>query len=182
MPLVFDAKADAQPEQKKSKDKVLELVWQLDLLRLLDVSLTTLQPSPPSTASICPVMKLGPAGEEDHSLGNVLRCSVAPHWSFQRKALGGSFALSSPIFDPSGSNAIDSNVRSKSLGHCLCQHVQRGLRGTVVGVTGPGAHSPERADIDDPAAGGAEMRQRFASDEKRSAGVGLEDCIPLGSR
>ena len=48
-----------------------------------------------------------------------------------------------------------------------------------MGVAGPGANAAERTDVDDAAMSGAEVRQSFAGDEKRAAGVGLEDRVPL---
>ena len=51
-----------------------------------------------------------------------------------------------------------------------------------MGVAGPGANPTERTDIDDAAARGAEMRQSLARDEKRAAGIGFEDLVPLLER
>jgi hypothetical protein len=40
-------------------------------------------------------------------------------------------------------------------------------------------NSPQRADIDDPALGGAQMDQRLTRQEKRPTRISLEDRIPL---
>jgi len=46
-------------------------------------------------------------------------------------------------------------------------------------VPGPGVETTERTHIDNATARGAEMRQCLARDEKWSACVGFEDCVPL---
>ncbi len=57
--------------------------------------------------------------------------------------------------------------------------MQRGFGGAVVRVAGPRVNASKGTDVDDAAVNGAEMRQSFAGNEKRTAGVGFEDCVPL---
>jgi len=51
-----------------------------------------------------------------------------------------------------------------------------------VRVPSPGVETAKRTHVDDATARSAEMRQSFARDEKRAAGVGFEDGIPLVER
>ena len=46
-------------------------------------------------------------------------------------------------------------------------------------VAGPGVETTERAHVDDAALRRAELRQGFARNQKRAAGVGFEDGVPL---
>ncbi len=129
-------------------------------------------------------------GKEEDGLGNVVGVAVAAHGRFGCKAgglraIGGAARRSAGLigriihFNPAGSDAVHVDFGREGLGHGLREHVQRGLGRTVVGVPGPCVQTAKRTDVDDAAAGGAQMRQSLAGDEERAAGVGLEDSVPL---
>ena len=117
-------------------------------------------------------------GEKDCGGGHVFGGAVALHGRFVCEMLVGwaDFTLN----DHAGGDAVDTDFRGPCLGHGLGEHVEGGLRGTVVGVGGPGVGSAEGAEIEDAALGGAEVREAGAGHEEGSAGVGGEHGVPLG--
>ena len=160
-------------------------------------------PSPPSTASTWPVMKCGPVAKNSTawatSAAAPLRpmgvfaakratCEVHPSLRFAaQRTENGCVIHIDPVrqfgragkCDPAGSDAIHADFGREGLGHGFGEHVQGGLGSAVVGVAGPGMEAAERANVDDAAVRGAQMRQSLAGHEKRAAGIGLERLRPI---
>src|SRR5215469_17291505 len=112
-------------------------------------------------------------GKEKDSGRDVVDSAVAPHRCLFGEVLVADADLTGSD-DHAGSDAVDADVRRPCLGHGLREHVQRGLRGAVVSVGGPGMNAAERADIDDATAGAFEVLVGIPGHEEGSTGVGGE--------
>jgi hypothetical protein len=121
--------------------------------------------------------EVGGGGEEDGCGGDVVGCAVALHGCFAGELLVGFVDLA--LHDHSGSDGVDADLGCPGLRHGLREHVQGGLRGAVVGVGGPGMQPAQRADVDDAAGGGAQVRMGSLGHEEGSTGVGGEHRVPL---
>ena len=122
-------------------------------------------------------MKWGPVAKKRTASATSSAVPLRRMGVFCGKACVGGIDLA--LHDHSRHNAVDADLRSPGLGHGLREHVQRRLGGAVVGVRGPGVRAAQRADVDDAAAGGAEMRISRLRHEKWSARVGGKDPVPL---
>ncbi len=126
-----------------------------------------------------PGNELWARSEEQDRRSNVRCGPISLHWSFFREMAGLFRDLALRKCNHAGSDAIHADLRGQGLRHGLGQHVQRGLRGAVMGMGGPRLQPSQRADIDNSPSMLPQLRRAGLGHQKWAAHVGGKHRIEL---
>jgi hypothetical protein len=132
VPLKFHAKRFAGPPRRESRQRCSRLrqrrvfqaaLWAIAARAVRNWKTNLYSPSPPSTASTCPVMKCGPAAKKSTAWATSSTLPLHCMGVLRRKMRGlASDALAFCLQrNPSGRDAVDAHLGSKGFGHRLSE-------------------------------------------------------------